>query len=155
MNRWFKTVYLETRHDNRDDRKGKKRKSNSDYLQLGFCFGRDELEAKPLCVIRDEVLANSSIKPSLLPRNIETKHPAHEHKPSEYFKRKLADLKKKCSFSFFLSSNKASKMAFEVSFRVRYRIERFVQGHTIAEIALDHVRNTSPNVCFGKRQQRK
>ncbi|XP_035216039.1 zinc finger BED domain-containing protein 5-like [Stegodyphus dumicola] len=114
MDRWLKTGRLETRHDNRDDstescsevpfhqtknkgnddRKGKKRKYDSDYLQLGFHFTGDESEPKPLCVICNEVLANSSLKPSLLRRHIETKHPTHKDKPLEYFKRKLSRYQK-------------------------------------------------------------
>ncbi|XP_067121126.1 zinc finger BED domain-containing protein 5-like [Centruroides vittatus] len=152
MDRWLKTGRLETRHDNRDDstescsevpfhqtknkgnddRKEKKRKYDSDYLQLGFHFTGDESEPKPLCVICNEVLANSSLKPSLLRRHIETKHPTHKDKPLEYFKRKLADIKK-CSLSSFLTSNEDSKMALEASFRVSYRIARSGQAHTIAE----------------------
>ena len=68
MDRWLKTGRLETRHDNRydstescsevpfhqtknkgnDDRKGKKRKYDSDYLQLGLKDKyRNRLNAEP------------------------------------------------------------------------------------------------------------
>ncbi|XP_067126358.1 zinc finger BED domain-containing protein 5-like [Centruroides vittatus] len=97
-------------------------KGKSDYLQLGFHFTGDESEPKPLCVICNEVLANSSLKPSLLRRHIETKHPTHKDKPLEYFKRILADIKK-CSLSSFLTSNEDSKMALEASFRAAKKIE--------------------------------
>jgi hypothetical protein len=42
----------------------------------------------------NKILANSSLKPSLLHRHIETKYPTHRDKPLEYFRRKLADIKK-------------------------------------------------------------
>lgn len=143
---------------------------------MGFHFTGDESEPKPLCVICNEVLANSSLKPSLLRRHIETKHPTHKDKPLEYFKRKLADIKK-CSLSSFLTSNEDSKMALEASFRVSYRIARSGQAHTIAEnligpcakdiakcmlgekaakkIELVPLSNNMVNECLGKRQGRK
>jgi hypothetical protein len=89
---------------------------------MGFYFTGEESGPKPLCVICNEVLANSSLKPSLLRRHLETRHPAHKDKPVKYFKRKLAG-NKKCSISSFLSAvNEDSKMALEASFRVSYRI---------------------------------
>jgi hypothetical protein len=114
-------------------KKGKKRKYGGGYLQMGFYFTGEESEPKPLCVICNEVLANSSLKPSLLRRHLETRHPAHKDKRVEYFKRKLACIKK-CSISSFLSAlNEYSKMALEASFRVSYRIARSGQAHTVAE----------------------
>lgn len=100
---------------------------------MGFYFTGEESEPKPLCVICNEVLANSSLKPSLLRRHLETKHPDYKGKPVEYFQRKLEG-NKKCSVSSFLSVfNEDNKMALEASFRVSYRIARSGQAHTVAE----------------------
>ena len=116
-----------------DDRKGKNQKYDTNYLQLSFHAIGDESEPKLFCVICNEILANSSLKPWLLHRRTEKKnHPTHKDKPLEYFKRKLADIKR-CSLSFFLTSNKDSKMALEASFRVTYRIARSRKAHTVEE----------------------
>lgn len=119
--------------DEHGEKKGKKRKYNDDYLQMGFYFIGEESEPKPLCVICNEVLANSSLKPSLLRRHLETKHPTHKDKPVEYFKGKLTTNNKCSVFSFLSTSNEDSKMALEASFRVSYRIARYAQAHTMAE----------------------
>lgn len=174
MDRWLKTGRLETTHDDTEscielpfhqtkknlkndehaEKKGKKRKYDSDYLQMGFHFTGDESEPKPLCVICNEVLANSGLKPSLLRRHLETKHPAHRDKPLEYFKRKLAD-NKKCSVSSFLSSNEDSKMALEASFRVSYRIARSGQAHTMAENLIGPCAKDIVKCMLGEKAARK
>ncbi|CAH1990482.1 unnamed protein product [Acanthoscelides obtectus] len=100
---------------------------------MGFYLIGEEPEPKPLCVICTEVLANSSLKPSLLRRHLETRHPDHKDKPIEYFKRKLEGYKN-CSVSSYLSAfNADSKLALETSYRVSFRIARSGKAHTVAE----------------------
>ncbi|XP_035225125.1 zinc finger BED domain-containing protein 5-like [Stegodyphus dumicola] len=152
MDRWLKTGRLETRHDNRDDstescsevpfhqtktkemmiEKGKSENMTATIYNWVFILLGMSRNLNRFVLYVTKVLANSSLKPSLLRRHIETKHPTHKDKPLEYFKRKLADIKK-CSLSSFLTSNEDSKMALKASFRVSYRIARFRQAHTIAE----------------------
>lgn len=97
---------------------------------MGFYFTGEESEPKPLCVICNEVFANSSLKPLLFCRHLETKHPTCKDKPIEYFKRKLIE-NRKCTMSSFLSAlNEDSKMALETSFQVSYTFVRFGQAHT-------------------------
>jgi hypothetical protein len=53
----------------------KKRKYDDDDIKFGFTCSGDQECPKPRCVIYGYVLANSSLKPSLLRRHLETRHP--------------------------------------------------------------------------------
>ncbi|GBO24366.1 hypothetical protein AVEN_186080-1 [Araneus ventricosus] len=50
----------------------------NEYLKYGFSITGDEDCPKPLCVVCGEILSNGSMKPSLLMRHLETKHPSKE-----------------------------------------------------------------------------
>ncbi|KAL7638491.1 UNVERIFIED_CONTAM: hypothetical protein RMT77_011061 [Armadillidium vulgare] len=65
----------------------KKRKYSDDYMKYGFSFMGDEDNPKPLCVICGETLSNGSLKPSLLMRHLETKHPSYKQKDVSFFQR--------------------------------------------------------------------
>lgn len=102
-------------------------------------FTEEVSEPKPLCIICNEVLVSNSLKPLLLCGHFETKHPTHNYKLVEHFKRKLADNRKRSVSSIMSASNEDSKMALEASFRVSYRIERSRLTHTMAENLMGHV----------------
>lgn len=113
-------------------KKGKKRKCNTDYLQIGFYFGRQESEPKPVCVICYEVLVNSNSNPSLLRRYLETRHSDYKDETTECFKNEF-QCDKKCGVaSFLLAWNEGGKMALEPSFWVSFRIARSGQAHNMA-----------------------
>ena len=58
------------------------RKYSMEYLQYGFTFTMDEnAEAKPQCLVCNEVLTNHSMKPSLLKRHFLGKHSSLKDKP--------------------------------------------------------------------------
>jgi hypothetical protein len=71
----------------------KKRKYDDDNMKFGFTCRGDHECPKPRCVICGDVLANSSLKPSLLRRHLETRHPTQMNKPVDFFKRKLVESK--------------------------------------------------------------
>jgi hypothetical protein len=71
----------------------KNRKYDYDYIKVGFtCCGNKECP-KPRCVICGDVLANRSLKHSLLCRHLETRHPNQINKPVDVFERKLVEPK--------------------------------------------------------------
>jgi hypothetical protein len=59
----------------------KKRKYDDDYVKFGFTCSDDQEYPRPRCVICGDVLANSSLKPSLLRRHLETRQPTQMNKP--------------------------------------------------------------------------
>jgi hypothetical protein len=98
----------------------KKRKYDDDYIKFGFTCRGDQECPEPRCVICGDVLANSSQKPSLLRRHLETRHPTQMNKPVDFFKRKLVE-PKSCIASFVSTSND-NENALEASHRNRYRV---------------------------------
>uniref|UniRef100_A0A674JCF8 HAT C-terminal dimerisation domain-containing protein n=1 Tax=Terrapene triunguis TaxID=2587831 RepID=A0A674JCF8_9SAUR len=118
-------------HDGPGKSLTKKRKYD-DYIKYGFtCIGDQECP-KPLCVICGDVLANSSLKPSLLRCHLETRHPAQLDKPVDFFKRKLAERKSDIT-SFISKASTDNENALEASYRVSYRVAKASKAHTIAE----------------------
>uniref|UniRef100_A0A674J7L1 HAT C-terminal dimerisation domain-containing protein n=1 Tax=Terrapene triunguis TaxID=2587831 RepID=A0A674J7L1_9SAUR len=110
----------------------KKRKYDDDYIKYDFtCIGDQECP-KPLCVICGDVLANSSLKPSLLRCHLETRHPAQLDKPADFFKRKLAERKSDIT-GFMSKASTDNENALEASYRVSYRVAKASEAHTIAE----------------------
>ncbi|CAG4953116.1 unnamed protein product [Parnassius apollo] len=63
------------------------------YIQFGFKCTVLNFEQRPQCVVRSGVLANESMKPAKLKRNLETKHPQLKNKDESYFKRLATKLK--------------------------------------------------------------
>ncbi|KAH1168645.1 hypothetical protein KIL84_013235, partial [Mauremys mutica] len=110
----------------------KKRKYDDDYIKYGFtCIGDQECP-KSQCVICGDVLANSSLKPSLLWRHLETRHPEQLDKPVDFFKQKLANWKSDIT-SFVSKASTDNENTFEMSYQVSYRVAKASEAHTIAE----------------------
>jgi hypothetical protein len=65
----------------------KTRSYNSEYLKFGFTTN-GSVPPLPLCVICCETLSNHCMKPYLLKRHLNTKHPTLKDKSIEYFTRK-------------------------------------------------------------------
>lgn len=108
----------------------KKRKYFDEYLKYGFYFSGDEDSPRPQCVVCSELLANSSMKPSMLARHLLTKHPNYKEKDRSFFERLL---KQKNVLSYFGSSNKDNENAVEASYKISYHIAKSGKSHTIAE----------------------
>ncbi|GBO18893.1 Zinc finger BED domain-containing protein 5 [Araneus ventricosus] len=63
----------------------KKRKYSNEFLKYGFSVTGDEDCPKPLCVVCGEILSNGRMKPSLLMRHLETKHPTYKQRDISFF----------------------------------------------------------------------
>lgn len=70
----------------------KKRKYDN-YIRFGFSYIGDKDCPRPQCVLYVDILADSSVKPSLLKRHLETKHPTHVNKSADFFTRKANEWK--------------------------------------------------------------
>lgn len=125
-----KTLNKNKRYQNINASSAKKRKYSDEYLKYGFSFTVDDDCQKPLCVVCGEILSNGSMKPSLLIRHLNTKHPNCKQKDISYFQRLSTgpDVP-----SLFSSANKDNENAVEASYRISYRIAKNGKNHTVAE----------------------
>jgi hypothetical protein len=62
----------------------KRRKYLDSYLSMGFTQDGDETSPRPVCILCNEVLRNSSMAPSKLKRYFETKRSKHKCKPLSF-----------------------------------------------------------------------
>jgi hypothetical protein len=110
--------------------KAKIRQYCDEYMKYGFSFIGDEDCPKPQCVVCGEVLANGSMKPSLLLRHLQTKHMNYKNKERSFFQR----LSKPHDMASYLSSTKKDhENAVEASYGISYHIAKSSKNHTIAE----------------------
>jgi hypothetical protein len=63
----------------------KKRKYDDDYVMFGFTYSGDQECPKPRYVFCGAILANGSLKPSLLRCHLETSHPTQMSNLSTFF----------------------------------------------------------------------
>ena len=130
------------------------RKYSTEYLQYGFTFTMDEnAEAKPQCLVCNEVLTNHSMKPSLLKRHFLGKHSSLKDKPVTYFEEILANMQqsRKLIRKFTTSNEKSLKASYLVSLR----IAKTAQPHANAErLILSAAKDLVENL-IGEAQARK
>jgi hypothetical protein len=88
-------------------------------------------EERPQCVLCLSVLAADSMKPNKLKRHLETKHSEMEHKPQEYFRRKLDDVR--IQQKSFVNTTTISSKALLASHQVAHTIPQNKKPHTIGE----------------------
>ncbi len=90
--------------------KPKRRRYDDRYLSLGFTWTGPADEIRPLCVVCQDILADDSMRPAKLRRNLETKHIEVAGKPPEFFQRKLQTFQgqKKIVEDFVKLNGKAS-----------------------------------------------
>lgn len=119
--------------DEQVQKKDKIRKYNNEYIKFGFTYIGNENYPKPKCVVCGDVLSNGCMKPSLLLRHLEMKHPNHKNKEHTFFKRLEQNLNKSSVISYIKSCNKNLENAVEASYRISYRIAKCGKNHTIAE----------------------
>lgn len=113
------------------------RKYDESYLQYGFIVkpGTETSDIPiPQCVVCLETLSNQSMKPSLLMRHKNTKHPDLIGKPIEFFKRKSIFLKQEtqCLTKFVNTDTNLIKASYLASLR----IAKDGKPHTIGETLL-------------------
>lgn len=113
------------------------RKYDENYLQYGFIVkpGTETSDIPiPQCVVCLETLSNQSMKPSLLMRHQNTKHPDLIGKPIEFFKRKSNFFKKEtqCLTKFVNTDTTLIKASYLASLR----IAKDGKPHTIGETLL-------------------
>jgi hypothetical protein len=88
----------------------KKIKYDDSYIKFRFTCSGDQECPKPRCVICGDVLTNSSLKPSLLRRHLETSHPTQMNKPVDFIKRNLVE-SNSCTTNFVSTTSNDSENA--------------------------------------------
>ena len=114
----------------------KRRRCSECYLNIGFTtlVANDGIE-KPQCVLCHAVLSAESMKPSKLKRHLETKHPEHENKDLDFFKRHERCLKNQ-RFDASGSFQQQSAAIMEASYEIAFEIAKQKKPHTIGETLL-------------------
>ena len=130
------------------------RKYTKEYLQYGITFAMGEnAEAKPQCLVCNEVLTNHTMKPSLLKRLFLGKPNSLKDKPVTYLEEILANMQqsRKLIRKFTTSNEKSLKASYLVSLQ----IAKTAQPHTIAErLILPAAKDLVENL-IGEAQARK
>jgi hypothetical protein len=101
-------------------------------LSFGFTSYGDEEAPDAVYLLRNKILANSSLVPAKLRRHLEKKHPLDKNKDISFFKRKLKSHDDPKSFlikKFKTDNEKAT----EASYKVCYRIALAGEAHVIGE----------------------
>ena len=96
----------------------KKFRYDDSFIQFGFIMIKSGGEEKPQCVLCNNVLASSSLKPCKLKRHLETNHSSLQHKGVDFFKRHGENLKKSRlddTGMFFKELAAGLKASYEVS----------------------------------------
>ena len=111
--------------------KRKLRRYNDSYLQYGFTWCGEVTCPTPVCLVCRETLANAAMVPSKLARHLETKHPAHQNKDIEYFKR--LKTQNTTQSERMLSTVRVCEKAQKASFLVAELLAKSKKPHTLAE----------------------
>jgi hypothetical protein len=110
----------------------KKRKYDDNHIKFGFTCTGDKECPKPRCVICGDVLANSSLKPPLLHRHLETRHPTHMNKSVNFFKCNLVQ-SNSCIANFVSTTSNDNENAQDALYHVSYEVAKALEAHMIAE----------------------
>jgi hypothetical protein len=76
----------------KDINSANRRKYFDSYLSMGFTQDGDEPSPRPVCILCNALLQNSSRAPSKLKRHFETKHGEHKGRPLIFFQPLLNNL---------------------------------------------------------------
>ena len=129
------------------------RRYDDTYLKMGFTWNEDEEDPRPRCVICYEQLANESMRPDKLLRDVETKHPELKHKPLDFFKKLLANLK--TGQRVLQRYTNVNEKSLYVSYLISLRIVKAGKPHTIGEtLVLSAIKDTV-KVFFGDKSKKK
>ena len=110
----------------------KKFRYDDSFIQFGFNMIKSGGEEKPQCVLCNNVLASSSLKPCKLKRHLETNHSSLQHKGVDFFKCHGENLKKSRlddTGMFFKEIAAGLKASYEVSREIAIA----KKPHTIGE----------------------
>ena len=66
----------------------KQQKYSNEYIKFGFTLINENCMTKPQCVLCNAVLSVEAMKPSILKRHLNTKHPEHVEKNLSFFEHK-------------------------------------------------------------------
>ena len=91
----------------------------------------ENAEAKPQCLVCNEVLTNHSMKPSLLKLHFLSNHNSLKDKPVTYFEEILANMQQ--SRKLIRKFTTLNEKFLKASYLVSLRIAKTAQPHTIAE----------------------
>ncbi|XP_076592490.1 LOW QUALITY PROTEIN: protein FAM200A-like [Chaetodon auriga] len=102
------------------------------FLNYGFvnCAAPSH-DARPMCVICREKLANESLKPTKLKRHLETLHPDLVDKPLDFFQRKAREIK--ASADVLRKNVTLNEKVQLASYKVASGVAMEKEPHTIAE----------------------
>ena len=107
-------------------------KYDTSFLNFEFSVITSDGLQKPQCVVCFEVLAHTSLKPSKLKRNLETKHAGLIDKNLSFFQRMEENLQKSRIDSTW-PCQKGDTACLEASYQVAFRIANANIPHTIGE----------------------
>lgn len=101
-------------------------------MKYGFvnCSNANQ-DARPVCVLCGEKLANESLRPSKLKRHLDTRHSELAGKPLDFFQMKAEEMKSSAKvLNKNLTLNEKAQLA---SCMVSYRVAKEKMPHTVAE----------------------
>jgi len=134
---------------------GKKRKYDKDYLKYDLTDTTVNGQVVPQCVICFENLSNDALRPSLLQRHLQTKHPGHQDKPSSFFQSKKDSFKimKIASRECFCQSTTAEVV--ETSYEIAHMIAKEKKPHTIGETLIKPCMLKAASLVLGEASSTK
>ena len=121
------------------------------YLKMEFTWNEDEKDLHPRCVICYEQLANESMHPNKLLRHVETKHPELKHKPLDFFKKMLANLK--TGQRVLQRYTNVNEKSLYVSYLINLRIVKAGKAHIIGETLVLAIKDIV-TVFFGDKSEK-
>ena len=117
-----------------------------------FTWNEDEENQRPRCVICYEQLANESMRPNKLLRHVETKHPELKHKPLDFFKKMLNNLK--TGQRVLQRYTNINEKSLYVSFLISLSIAKAGKPHIIGEtLVLPAIKDTVQDF-FGDKSEK-
>ena len=119
---------------------------------MGFTWYEDEENPRPQCVICYEQLANESMRPNKLLRHVETQHPELKHKPPNFLKKLLANLK--TGQRILHRYNNLNKKCLYVSYLISLRIAKAGKPHIIGKTVVFPVIKDTVKVFFGDKGEK-
>ena len=125
------------------------RRFKPSFIEFGFVkCGNDEHKPEAICVICQDVLANSSLNPAKLSRHLHQRHSTLKTRPKHSFQLAAKDLAR-------MQQNLVSRpsgQANEVSLRLSYEIGRAGEAQTIGERLIKPCLLQAAQCLFSARQ---
>lgn len=129
------------------------RKYDEDYLASGFIEKFVSETPRPLCLLCDVLLANSSLFPSKLERHLTKNHPDVAKKPIEYFKQLKSQ--HKSQGKAMASFTQTQLVGIESSFIIAYEIAKAKKAFRLAEQVIQPCVLKVVSALFGESASKK